>query len=75
MSILIDISIVIPIFNEEESIPLLIDEVLKVMRVTQEKFEIILVNDGSKDKSAEVLSHLSSSIPEVIAVLLRKNYG
>ncbi|AAQ00720.1 MULTISPECIES: glycosyltransferase [Prochlorococcus] len=71
----IDISIVIPIFNEEESLPQLVQEVLNSMRPTQEKFELILVNDGSSDKSAEVLSKLSKEIPELICILLRKNYG
>ncbi len=71
----IAISIVIPIYNEEESISQLVEEVLHVMRPLQEKFEIILINDGSSDGSAKVLSNLSKEIPELISILLRKNYG
>ncbi len=71
----IAISIVIPIYNEEESISQLVEEVLHVMRPLQEKFEIILINDGSSDNSAKVLSELSKEIPELISILLRKNYG
>ncbi len=71
----INISIVIPIFNEEASIPQLVQEILIAMRKSKEAFEIILVNDGSDDGSAKVLSKLSKEIPEVIGILLRKNYG
>ncbi len=69
------VSIVIPIFNEEESIPQLVQEVLKTMRNSDDSFEIVLVNDGSKDRSADVLKNLSKHIPELTCVLLRKNYG
>ena len=75
MSTHIDISVVIPIFNEQESLPQLVEEILSSMRSSKEKFEIILVNDGSKDKSGEVISKLSKEIKEVIAIFLRKNYG
>ncbi len=71
----ISVSIVIPIFNEEESITQLVEEVLNAMRPTKENFEIVLVNDGSSDDSAEVLNRLSKRIPELICILLRKNYG
>jgi len=71
----VKVSIVIPIFNEEESIPQLVQEVLMTMRNTKNSFEIVLVNDGSKDRSAEVLEDLSKHIPEITCVLLRKNYG
>ncbi len=71
----IAISIVIPIYNEEESISQLVEEVLHVMRPLQEKFEIILINDGSSDNTAKVLSNLSKEIPELTSILLRKNYG
>ena len=70
-----NISIVIPIFNEEESIAKLVDEVLTAMRLYRESFEIIIVNDGSEDRSAEVLERLSKTIPELVCILLRKNYG
>ena len=71
----IDISVVVPVFNEEESLPKLIDQLLNALRPTGENFEIVLVNDGSSDGSAEVLSELSEKIPELVCVLLRKNYG
>ena len=71
----VQVSIVIPIFNEEESIPQLVKEVIKTMRNYKESFEIVLVNDGSKDRSADVLERLSKNIQELKCILLRKNYG
>ena len=70
-----DITIVVPIYNEEESLPQLVEEILTSVRLTNESFEIILVNDGSSDKSAEVLEQLSNKHPELISIMLRKNYG
>ena len=71
----LDLSVVIPIYNEEESLPELVDQLLGSLRPSDEKFEIVLVNDGSIDKSAQVLEKLSAEVPELVCVLLRKNYG
>ncbi len=71
----IDISVVIPIFNEEDSLPQLVEQLLAAMRPIEESFELVLVNDGSTDRSAEVLTRISSEVPELVCVLLRKNYG
>ena len=69
------LSIVIPIYNEEESLPFLVNQLLEVLQPMDQTFEIVLVNDGSSDKSAEVIRKLSFEIPELVGVLLRKNYG
>ncbi len=71
----IAISVVVPVFNEEDSLPELVGQLLAVMRPNGESFELVLVNDGSFDKSAEILTRLSFRVPELICVLLRKNYG
>ena len=71
----LDISIVVPIYNEEKSLPFLIDQILEVMNATGEIFEVIIINDGSTDKSADVLYQSCLKIPELVCVLLRKNYG
>ena len=71
----IDISVVVPVYNEEESLPDLVSQLVKAMRPTGESFELVLVNDGSIDRSAEVLTRLSAEVPELVSVLLRKNYG
>ena len=69
------ISIVIPVYNEEESINLLITEVQNVMNKNQLHFELIVINDGSQDSTLETLTDLSSKIQELTIINLRKNYG
>ncbi len=69
------LSIVVPIYNEEESLPFLVNQLLEVLQPMEETFELVLVNDGSSDDSAEVIRKLSFEIPELVGVLLRKNYG
>ncbi len=69
------LSIVVPIYNEEESLPFLVNQLLEVLHPMEETFELVLVNDGSSDKSAEVIRKLSDDVPELVGVLLRKNYG
>ena len=69
------LSIVVPIYNEEESLPFLVNQLLEVLQPMEETFELVLVNDGSSDNSAEVIRKLSLEIPELVGVLLRKNYG
>jgi len=71
----VELSIVVPIYNEEESLPFLVNQLLEVLQPMEETFELVLVNDGSSDNSAEVIRKLSFDIPELVGVLLRKNYG
>ena len=70
-----DISVVVPLLNEEESLPELIQWIKKVMTTHQFTFEIILVDDGSKDNSWHVIQELSEIHPEVKGIKFRKNYG
>ena len=69
------ISLIIPVYNESESISLLIDEIKQVMILNKFNYEIIVVNDGSKDETYRVLKDLSNKIKELIVINLRKNYG
>ena len=69
------ISIIIPVYNESESIGLLLDEIIKVMFTNQFNYELIVVNDGSKDSTYAVLKDLSTKIKELTIINLRKNYG
>ena len=71
----VTLSIVVPIYNEEESLPFLVNQLLEVLEPMEETFELVLVNDGSSDNSAEVIRKLSFDIPVLVGVLLRKNYG
>jgi len=59
------ISIIIPVFNESESIGFLLDEVINVMSLHKFNFELIVVNDGSKDNTQQVLKQLTLKIKEL----------
>ncbi len=75
MTLPLELSVVVPIYNEEESLAKLVKQLLEALRPSGKSFELVLVNDGSIDRSAEVLTRLSCSVPELVCVLLRKNYG
>ena len=70
-----DISVVVPLFNEEESIPELFNWIDKVMRLNNFSYEVIFVDDGSKDKSWTVIENLSKSNSSVQGIKFRRNYG
>ena len=69
------ISIIIPVYNESESIAYLLEEVTSVMEVNELNYELIVVNDGSQDNTASVLVELTKNIKELLVISLRKNYG
>ena len=69
------ISIIIPVFNEGESIAYLLDEVLNVMQNNKLNCELIVVNDGSNDNTSTVLDELTIKVKELSVISLRKNYG
>ena len=75
MTLPLDLSVVVPLYNEEESLPELVNQLLNALRDSGERFELVLVNDGSSDGTAQVLEQLSEKVPELVGVLLRKNYG
>lgn len=70
-----DISVVIPVYNEKENLGQLIDRCLDACRKTLQSFEIILVDDGSRDGSREIISKAVDNHLELVAVLLNRNYG
>jgi glycosyltransferase involved in cell wall biosynthesis len=69
------LSVVVPLFNEEESLPPLVERILNHVRPLAIPFELVLVDDGSRDRTAAVLRRLCDQVPELVAVLLRRNYG
>lgn len=69
------ISVVIPIYNEEEILPILHDAITQAMRQINDKWEIVYVNDGSRDCSLVLLRKLQSSDPHVVVVDLSRNFG
>jgi dolichol-phosphate mannosyltransferase len=70
-----EISIVIPVYNEEESLPLLDAEIRQAMRPLGRSYEVIYVDDGSIDGSAGVLRRLAGEDPAVRIVRQRRNSG
>ena len=70
-----DISVVVPLFNEEESLPELCYWIDKVMKENNFSYEVLLMDDGSKDKSWEVIEKLRSENPNLKGAKLRRNYG
>lgn len=70
-----NISVVIPLYNEEESIPELFAWIKRVMEVHQYSFEVIFVNDGSTDSSWDKIVELSKENDTVHGIRFRRNYG
>ena len=70
-----DLSIVISLYNEEESLPELIQWIEKVMAQEGYKYEIIMVNDGSTDASWKIVKELASKNPAIRGICFRRNYG
>ena len=70
-----DLSIVISLFNEEESLPELIRWIEDVMKKEGYKYEVIMVDDGSRDKSWKVIRELSENNPAIRGIRFRRNYG
>lgn len=70
-----DISVVIPLYNEDESLPELYDWIERVMAANNFSFEIIFVNDGSTDRSWDVISELAARSEHVKGIKFRRNYG
>lgn len=70
-----DISVIIPLFNEEESLPELHAWIRRVMTTNNFSYEIIFVNDGSTDRSWQVIEDLRSKDPNVKGIKFRRNYG
>ena len=70
-----DISVVIPLFNEDESLPELYDWIERVMVANNFSFEVIFVNDGSTDRSWEVINELAARSEHVKGIKFRRNYG
>lgn len=71
----VQISVVIPLFNEEESLPELHDWIVRVMEKNSFTYEIIFVNDGSTDRSQETLFEICQKNPQAKAIHFNRNYG
>jgi glycosyltransferase involved in cell wall biosynthesis len=70
-----NISVVIPVFNSELILPTLIDRLIPSLKIISNKFEILLINDGSHDHCWQVISELAKKNRGIIGVNLMRNYG
>lgn len=70
-----DISVIIPLYNEEESLPELYSWIERVMNANGYTFEVIFVNDGSTDHSWDVIQRLGKESENVKGIKFRRNYG
>ena len=71
----IDISVVVPLYNEAESLPELVEWIGRVATANRLSYEIIFVDDGSTDESWSVIERLKKSNPEIRAISFMSNYG
>ncbi len=70
-----DISVIVPLFNEEESLPELFAWIKRVMDTNDFTYEVIFVNDGSTDRSWDVIEELAEKYEQVKGIKFRRNYG
>ncbi|MBQ5788856.1 MAG: glycosyltransferase, partial [Thermoguttaceae bacterium] len=72
---MIEYSLVVPVFNEEESLRLLYDEIVAVAETLSAKIELIFVDDGSTDKSWTIIEELVEKDERVRGIRFRRNFG
>ena len=70
-----DISVVIPLLNEEESLQELYDWIARVMQSNQFLYEVIFIDDGSSDRSWSIIQNMAASDSQVKGIRFQKNYG
>ena len=70
-----NISVLVPLFNEEESLPELCAWIERVMIINNFTYEVLLIDDGSKDKSWEVVERISAENTNIKGIKFRRNYG
>jgi glycosyltransferase involved in cell wall biosynthesis len=71
----VKLSVVIPIYNEEENINLLYEELKDVLETLEHEYEIIFIDDGSKDNSLTLLEKIQQQDSAVVVVSFRRNFG
>ncbi len=71
----IEISAVIPVFNEEENLPILVPQVIGILNQIGKRYEIVVVDDGSKDQSRRILQEMAARHPQMRVLILRENRG
>lgn len=71
----LDVSVVIPLLNEEENIPILYEELTQTLAKTKFEYELVFVDDGSSDSSLAILEKLQQNDSHICVISLRKNFG
>ena len=71
----IDLSLVIPVYNEVESLPRLIEEIQAALDPTDYHYEVLLIDDGSTDGSTKLLNELADAHSNLVIISFRRNYG
>jgi glycosyltransferase involved in cell wall biosynthesis len=72
---LLDVSVVVPVYNEQESLPALVEELHQVLDPTRYSYEIILIDDGSSDDSYRLACSIATRDPAITVVRFRRNFG
>jgi len=75
LKVSLDVSVVVPVYNEVESLTLLVETIAHTLSEAQLQYEIICVDDGSQDGSTDLLTQLAQTRSDLVAVILRRNYG
>lgn len=70
-----DLSVVFPVYNEEENVPILMEEIARALDPTGRTYEVIAVDDGSRDRSLAVLHELRSKYPQLRVLTFATNSG
>lgn len=70
-----DVSVIVPLFNEEESLPELADWIVTVMHANNLSYEVIMIDDGSNDTSWEVIDALHKKNDHIRGIKFQRNYG
>ena len=71
----IDISVVVPVYNEEKNLPLLIPQLVEVLQPLGKSYEMIFVDDGSTDNSRKIVKEMASQYPEIRMIGFKRNCG
>ena len=71
----IDISVVVPVYNEEDNLPILIPQIAQVLESLGESYEMIFVDDGSTDKSRRILKEMASQYSSLHIIAFKENRG
>tara|TARA_Y100000310_G_C20620602_1_gene783071 strand:+ start:327 stop:1262 length:936 start_codon:yes stop_codon:yes gene_type:complete len=72
---MVKISVVLPVYNEEKNLQVLYRELKEVLGELKEEYELVFVNDGSRDRSLKVLKYLSEKDSKIKIIKFRKNFG